>query len=47
MGEVIEVLLAHKEINKVKEAYDCSSYKDAMRILIEWHADYLIKNKLY
>ncbi len=34
-GEVIEALLAHKE------AYNRSSYKDAMRGLIEWYADYL------
>ena len=37
-GEVIEALLAHKETNKVKEAYNRSSYKDAMRGLIEWYA---------
>ena len=42
-GEVIETLLAHKETNKVKEAYNRSSYKDAMRGLIEWYADYLNK----
>ena len=42
-GEVIEALLAHKEINKVKEAYNRSSYKDAMRGLIKWYADYLEK----
>ena len=40
-GEVIEALLAHKETNKVKEAYNHSSYKDAMRRLIEWYTDYL------
>ena len=40
-GEVIEALLAHKETNKVKEAYNRSSYKDAMRGLIEWYARYL------
>lgn len=47
-GEVIEALLAHKETNRVKEAYNRSSYKDAMRGLIEWYADYLMelfKNK--
>ena len=42
-GEVIEALLAHKETNKVKEAYNRSSYKDAMRGLIEWYELYLIK----
>jgi hypothetical protein len=35
-GEVIEALLAHKETNKVKEAYNRSSYRG----LIEWYADY-------
>ena len=42
-GEVIEALLAHKETNKVKEAYNRSSYKDAMRELIEWYEKYLRK----
>ncbi len=42
-GEVIEALLAHKETNKVKEAYNRSSYKDAMRGLIEWYEKYLRK----
>ena len=40
-GEVIEAFLAHKETNKVKEAYNRSSYKDAMRGLIEWYVNYL------
>lgn len=40
-GEVIEALLAHKEPNKVKEAYNRSSYKEAMRGLIAWYANYL------
>lgn len=40
-GEVIEALLSHKESNKVKEAYNRSSYKKAMRGLIIWYADYL------
>ena len=40
-SEVIEALLAHKEPNKVKEAYNRSSYKEAMRGLITWYADYL------
>lgn len=45
-GEVIEALLAHKEQNKVKEAYNRSSYKEGMRGLIGWYADYLdgVKN---
>ena len=33
--EVIEALFAHKETNKVKESYNRSSYKNAMRALIE------------
>jgi integrase len=40
-GEVIEALLAHKEKNKIKEAYNRSNYRDAMRGLIQWYADYL------
>lgn len=45
-SEVIEACLAHKEPNKVKEAYNRSSYKEAMRGLITWYADYLegVKN---
>ena len=45
-GEVIEALLAHKEKNKVKDAYNRASYKESMRGLICWYADYLdgIKN---
>ena len=45
-GEVIEACLAHKEPNKVKEAYNRSSYKEAMRGLISWYANYLegVKN---
>ncbi|MBY0539856.1 MAG: hypothetical protein K2P52_00320 [Campylobacterales bacterium] len=40
-GEVIKALLAHKETNKVKEVYNRSSYKDAMRGLIDWYEKYL------
>ena len=40
-SEVIEALLSHKESNKVKEAYNRSSYKQAMEGLIEWYANYL------
>ena len=40
-GEVIEALLAHKEQNKIKEAYNRALYKNSMRGLIEWYADYL------
>jgi len=40
-GEVIEALLAHKEKNKIKDAYNRASYKDSMRGLINWYANYL------
>lgn len=42
-GEVIEALLAHKEKNKIKDAYNRASYKESMRSLIEWYANYLNK----
>jgi len=45
-GEVIEALLAHKEQNKIKEAYNRALYKDSMRGLIEWYAEYLDKIKI-
>lgn len=44
-GEVIEACLAHKEQNLIKAAYNRSSYREAMRGLIEWYADYLDKVK--
>ena len=40
-GEVIEALLAHKETNKVKEAYNRATYKQGMKKLIEWYNNYL------
>ena len=40
-SEVIEACLAHKEPNKVKEAYNRSNYKEPMRELMQWYADYL------
>jgi len=40
-SEVIESLLAHKETNKVKAAYNRASYKNSMRGLITWYANYL------
>jgi integrase len=45
-GEVIEALLAHKEPNKIKAAYNRSSYIEPMKGLICWYADYLdeVKN---
>lgn len=45
-GEVIEACLAHKEQNQIKAAYNRSNYKEPMRGLIEWYADYLegVKN---
>lgn len=46
-SEVIEALLAHKETNKVKEAYNRALYKEPMKELIQWYAKYLdeIKEK--
>ena len=40
-GEVIEACLAHKEPNKIKEAYNRSNYKEPMRGLMQWYADWL------
>ncbi len=40
-SEVIEALLAHKEPNKVKSAYNRATYTEAMRGLIEWYGNYL------
>lgn len=44
-GEVIEACLAHKEQNLIKAAYNRSTYKEAMRGLITWYADYLERVK--
>ncbi len=45
-GEVIEACLAHKETNKIKEAYNRSTYKEPMRGLMRWYGDFLeeVKN---
>ncbi|TLP36936.1 tyrosine-type recombinase/integrase [Arcobacter arenosus] len=40
-SEVIEALLAHKEKNKIKDAYNRASYKEGMRELIQWYANWL------
>ena len=40
-SEVIEALLAHKEQNKVKGAYNRAKYIEPMRELIQWYANYL------
>jgi integrase len=40
-GEIIEALLAHKETNRVKEAYNRATYKDGMRKLVDWYSNYL------
>lgn len=47
-GEVIESLLAHQESNKVKDAYNRAKYKEPMKELIQWYADFLdiIKTKV-
>jgi len=42
--DIIEALLAHKEKNKIREAYNRTSNRDLikpMREVIEWYADYL------
>lgn len=44
-GEVIEALLAHKETNKVKDAYNRATYKEPMKGLMQWYADYLDRIK--
>jgi len=45
-GEVIEACLAHKDPNKVREAYNRAEYKEPMRELMQWYADWLdeVKN---
>ena len=43
--DVIEALLAHNEKNQVRGAYNRASYKEQMRGLIEWYANYLDKIK--
>lgn len=40
-GEVIEASMAHKEPNKVKSAYNHSTYSEAMRGLMQWYANHL------
>ncbi len=44
--KVIEACLAHKERNKIKEAYNRAEYKEPMRELVQWYADWLdgVKN---
>ena len=47
--DIIEALLAHKEKNKIREAYNRTSNRDLlkpMREVIEWYGDYLegVKN---
>ena len=45
-GEVIEALLAHKESNQVKAAYNRANYKESMKGLINWYALKLDKIKV-
>ncbi len=40
-SEVIEALLAHKETNKVKEAYNRAVFTNSMSGLIKWYACYI------
>ncbi len=37
----LDALLAHQETNKVKEAYNRATYKEQMRNLIQWYANWL------
>lgn len=40
-------LLAHKETNKVKEAYNRATYKQGMRNLINWYEKFIKKFYIY
>lgn len=44
-SEIIEALLAHKETNKIKDAYNRAQYIEPKKILIQWYADWLDKIK--
>ncbi len=44
--DVIEALLAHKEKNQVRGAYNRAEYTNQMRELIQWYADYLDSLKI-
>ena len=39
--DVIEALLAHNEKNQVRGAYNRAKFKEQMKGLIQWYADYL------
>ncbi len=41
--DVIEALLAHNEKNQVRGAYNRANYKEQMKGLIQWYANYLDK----
>jgi integrase len=45
-GEVIELLLAHKDTNKVRRAYNRADYEDEKREVITWWGEFLegVKN---
>ncbi|SFV71593.1 Integrase [hydrothermal vent metagenome] len=40
-GEVIEMLLAHKDPNKIRRAYNRATYEDEKREVIEWWSGFL------
>ena len=40
-GDVIELLLAHVEKNKVRAAYNRAEYLDERREILQWWADHL------
>jgi integrase len=45
-GEVIEALLAHKDPNEIRRAYNRANYEDEKREVITWWGDFLegVKN---
>jgi integrase len=45
-GEVIELLLAHKDTNKVRRAYNRADYEEEKREVISWWGEFLegVKN---
>jgi len=45
-GEVIEMLLAHTDSNKVRRAYNRANYEEEKREVISWWSEFLegVKN---
>ena len=40
-GEVIEALLAHKDPNEIRRAYNRASYEDEKREVVIWWSEFL------